>query len=472
MKKQILIATLVALSIFGCKKSEEHTPEPATTTTATPATIDAPANLDATTDTQAQVTLSWDEVSGATGYKVYWSNETGVTATSDSIDATTNSYAHAELTPNETYYYKVSAVSEDATSDLTEEVSGKVWGFVSGTILGRDLNLKGIVTTPYGPNEPTVSTTAAVTSTTVQTGNDARFNKMYGLSTDGSNLYVAGYNNKAIRKVDLATGVVTVLVSSGLNFPVGVLCNSDGSILYVGGNQSHAVHKVTTSDGSMSVFAGSTTSTSGTITDTTATAARFTQPIEMVEIDGSLYLTEYGNHSIRKIVIETGEVSTFAGSKTGAFGSVDGIGNAATFRNPYGITYDGTNLYVTGSGNHVIRRINPTTAEVTTIAGTAGTANVLDGTGKAALFNKPRGIATDGVNLYVSDFNGHTIRKIVIATGVVTTLAGASTKDNFVLGSANGTGSAATFKQPAGLTVTSDALYVGSYGNSNIRKIQ
>lgn len=132
----------------------------------------------------------------------------------------------------------------------------------------------------------------------------------------------------------------------------------------------------------------------------------------------------------------SGIVTTVAGLATNS-GSTDGTGTAARFNAPYGITSDGTNLYVADSVNRTIRQVVIATGVVTTLAGLAGSAGSTDGTGSAARFQSPQGITTDGTNLYVSDLN-HTIRQIVIATGVVTTLAGSAGST----GSTDGTGTA------------------------------
>lgn len=90
---------------------------------------------------------------------------------------------------------------------------------------------------------------------------------------------------------------------------------------------------------------------------------------------------------------------------------------------PRGIVTDGTNLFVTDSGNHTIRQIVISTGVVTTLAGTVSLCDSVYGTGTAALFDSPRGITTDGTNLYVGDTNNDIIRQIIISTGLVTTLA-------------------------------------------------
>jgi hypothetical protein len=182
-------------------------------------------------------------------------------------------------------------------------------------------------------------------------------------------------------------------------------------------------------------------------------------------------------------VIATGVVTTLAGS-AGLTGSIDGTGTAARFAVPIGITTDGTNLYVTESnGNSIyssintVRKVVIATGAVTTLAGYAGPQlgradgsahGSTDGTGSAALFYNPTGIATDGTNLFVTDNENETIRKIVIATGVVTTLAGSAGS----FGSADGTGAAARFCLPRGIASFGGKLYIADTFNDTIRLIQ
>jgi len=87
------------------------------------------------------------------------------------------------------------------------------------------------------------------------------------------------------------------------------------------------------------------------------TAARFSAPNGITTDGTNLYVTDTGNSTIRKIVISTGVVTTLAGSSAGSSGSTDGTGTSARFYSPYGITTDGTNLYVADTFNHTIRKI-------------------------------------------------------------------------------------------------------------------
>ena len=162
----------------------------------------------------------------------------------------------------------------------------------------------------------------------------------------------------------------------------------------------------------------------------------------------------------------SGAVTTVAG--TGSTGSANGTGTSASFYNPAGITRDGTNLYVADRYNYLIRKIVISTGVVTTVAGT-GSSGSANGTGTSASFDKPYGVTTDGTNLYVADYYNHLIRKIVISTGVVTTVAGTG-----LSGSANGTGTSASFHLPRGITTDGTNLYLteGAGGNHLIRKIE
>ena len=194
-------------------------------------------------------------------------------------------------------------------------------------------------------------------------------------------------------------------------------------------------------------------------------APRYLYPDGMTTDGTNLYITNADNNLILKVVISTNAVTTIAGS--GTWGHADGTGTSASFNSPHGITTDGTNLYVADSGNNEIRKIVISTGVVTTFAGSITWGNA-DGIGSAAAFNCPNGITTDGTNLYVADTDNTEIRKIVIATGEVSTLAGSKN-----IGNADGTGSSAAFCFPNAITADADGtnLYVADSGNKEIRRI-
>ena len=219
---------------------------------------------------------------------------------------------------------------------------------------------------------------------------------------------------------------------------------------------------VTGTFAAVTTFAGSGTAGS---TDATGTAASFSKPSYLVfDASDNLYVTDNTNHKIRKIT-SAGVVTTFAG---GAAGPFDGTGTTARFNGPNGITHDASgNFYVADASNHKIRKMT-SAGVVTTFAGT-GSPGTADGTGTAAGFFQPSGIAIDASgNLYVAELYANRIRKITPAA-VVTTFAGSLA---FAAGSTDGTGTAATFNGPTSIAIdASDNLYVAENGGNKIRKI-
>ena len=241
--------------------------------------------------------------------------------------------------------------------------------------------------------------------------------------------------------------------------PIGI--TTDGTHLFVADTFNNSIRKIVIATGAVSTLAGA--AAPGTA-DGTGAAARFYYPYGITTDGTSLYVSDYGNHAIRRIDITSGVVTTLAGSATS--GSSNGTGAAAGFKNPRGITTDGTNVFVADSGNRTIRKIVIATKVVTTLAGSA-TSGSVDGNGIAATFNTPEGLATDGTSLYLTDSANHNIRKINISTTTVTTIAGST-----IAGSADGIGSAAGFNTPVGITTDGTNLYVADSKNNTIRTIE
>jgi len=206
--------------------------------------------------------------------------------------------------------------------------------------------------------------------------------------------------------------------------------------------------------------------------DGTGWAARFAHPGSVrADSQGNLYIADSNNDTVRKVTPE-GVVTIVAGTP-GTSGSTDGPAASALFNGTAGVAVDAFgNLFVADDGNNTIRRISAA-GVVTTLAGAAGVQGVVDGSGSAARFYDPQNLAIDGAgNLYVADGKGNVIRKVT-AAGVVSTLAGAGISGSAgSAGSADGTGPAAQFNDPTGIAV--DALgnvYVADYGNDTIRVI-
>ncbi len=208
------------------------------------------------------------------------------------------------------------------------------------------------------------------------------------------------------------------------NKPVGVAISPDNVFTLVIDCMSSCVRRITMATGSVSMFVGSTRQG---FADGMGTAAEFNKMMGIaISPDGAYALvTELTSHRIRRIVIATGVVTTFAGSLANSSGYVDGSGLSARFDKPVGVAIspDGVFALVADSGNNCVRRIAMATGAVSTLAGSTLPGSA-DGMGTAASFNKTTGVAIskDGTYALVSD-DGN-MRRIVIATGAATTFAG------------------------------------------------
>jgi sugar lactone lactonase YvrE len=174
-----------------------------------------------------------------------------------------------------------------------------------------------------------------------------------------------------------------------------------------------------------------------------------------VDAAGNVYVADYGNDMIRKIT-PGGKVSTLAGS--GIQGSVNGTGEAASFDRPSGLAVDASgNVYVADAGNSLIREVSPS-GVVTTIAG-GDTTGAVNGPGASATFNYPTGVALDASgNLYVADAGNNLIR--LISNGTVSIFAGSLTDTTL------------NFNNPTGVAVDlNNNVYVAGYLNDDILKI-
>ncbi len=207
--------------------------------------------------------------------------------------------------------------------------------------------------------------------------------------------------------------------------------------------------------------------TSGLI-DGTGSIANFDYPtgIAYDSFSGNLYIAEAGSHRIRKVTV-AGVVTGFAGT-AGVFGSADGLPENSSFNTPSGIAVDSSNgdVYVADTGRCTIRKIS-FGGLVSTLAGSAGSCGSTDGTGSAASFSQPIGLTVDlNSNVFVADAG--TIRKITPG-GVVSTFAGTAG----LYDSIDGIGNAARFKSLSGITIDKSTgnLFVADSSDHTIRKI-
>lgn len=416
---------------------------------------------------------------------------------------------------------------------LTVDTSGNLFVTEGKGETIRKITPAGVVSTFAGQS--------GAMGTSDGTAGAARFNNPTGITIDGqNNLYVADTGNNAVRKITPA-GIVSTLTPNNVGrctseldgnvstatfcSPTGIAVDSTGTI-FVADTGANTIRKIT-SAGVVNTIAGYLGNGGCQLADGTGSAAAFCRPGAIALSGSNLFVVDQGNNSIRQVTT-SGVVTTLAGE---GVGYANGTGAQASFNAPGGIAIDSNNnLYVADTGNNLIRKMT-TTGTVSALAGSTVSINSsIDGTGSAARFSNPMGIATDSSgNVYVADTGTQTIRKITTPGGAVTTLAGGTTQnqsyypciqtngsyvstnslfcnlkalttdssgnvyaiDNNLIrkitpagvvttlaggswycGSYDGQGSSAAFCNPSALTVDSTGnVYVADSGNGVIRKI-
>ncbi|MEI6713395.1 MAG: immunoglobulin domain-containing protein, partial [Verrucomicrobiota bacterium] len=295
------------------------------------------------------------------------------------------------------------------------------------------------------------------------------------------NIYFSGWNQNNIRKIDAGTGLVSVYAGSGaksyLNGPAltaqfsgpGPMAIDSVGNIYVADQDNYRIRMVASGGGSVTTVAGS--GVLGYLDGPGATAQFATINGLAVDSSGNIFVSDANR--IRKIAADTKVVSTLSGNgQSGFFDGTGGTVGTAMFNSPAGLAVDPSGiLFVSDSGNARIRKVALGTGDTTTLAGN-GNSGLFDGTGGpsgTAMFSRPMGIVLDGLgNLYVCDQNSRAIRKVIIATGAVTTISG-----NGSIGSADGVGVTATYSEPAALTRDSltGNLVMMDDGNLVLRRI-
>ncbi len=338
----------------------------------------------------------------------------------------------------------------------------------------------------------TIAGKAGVIGTNDGPNDIARFNDPSGVALDtAGNLYVSDTLNGTIRKI---TPVGTNWIVSTLVGRAGVFGSADGTNagaffnrpngiavdetgrLFIVDHYNDTIRKATpvATDWIVTTLAG----LPGVVgaADGLGTNAQFRLPTGLaLGTNGSLFVADTVYSTIREVAPAGADwdVTTIAGTADIYGGFADGPDGSASFFGPTWVTQgpDG-NLYVTDSGNNAIREMTFSKSEwiVTTIVGFLGKAGSIDGPSSQAQFYFPNGITADRAgNLFISDQDNHTIRKLSRVGGdwIASTLGGYP----LISGSADGTGRNARFKRPWGIAVdTAGNLYIADSLNNTIRK--
>ncbi len=242
-----------------------------------------------------------------------------------------------------------------------------------------------------------------------------------------------------------------------LEAPTAVARAPDGAILVA--NKNGGQIRRVAMDGQVTTLAGDGANTSRA---GDGLGASFTNVNSLaVAGDGTIYVSD-STWQVRKVAPD-GAVTHLAGV---SYGYKDGPGAQAQFRATFGLAAQGGTLFVADKDNHCLRSIDLKLAEVGTFAGTCTKSGTADGPKAAASFSNPQGVAVHPAGgLVVADTGNHRLRRIA-ADGFVTTLAGSGS------GFADGTGTAAKFNQPRGLTVAlSGEIYVADLLNHRLRLV-
>lgn len=343
---------------------------------------------------------------------------------------------------------QVRTVSLQANNTIQVTLVGPTLSYVTITITANQASLAASPTS--GTQGQTLSVTLTGTGTNWVAGQTT--------ASFGGEITVDSFN---VSSATSATAQITISSTAALG--PRTITTTTGSTV-VSGVDAFTVNAATPpgpASSTVSTLAGSAT-TPGFV-DGTGSAARFRSLAGLAAApNDEVIVADAGNHAIRRVTA-AGVVTTVAGA--GYPGFYDDQGTFAEFNNPQGVAVDSAgNIYVADTGNHSIRKID-TGGNVTTIAGD-GTSGFVNGTGSAARFNSPRGVAIDNLGrVFVADTGNHAVRRID-TNGAVTTVAGDGTA-----GSTDSPG--ARFSGLAGIAVDGAQLYVyiADTNNHRIRRL-
>lgn len=309
----------------------------------------------------------------------------------------------------------------------------------------------------------------------------------FAMAADGSgNLYFVDNAGNSIRKLTVATGIITrvagigtqgfsgdngLAINAQLNYPTGVAIDANNDILIADGSNGR-IRKVAIATGIITTIAGN--GTSGTAGDNgLAINAQFIYPFNIVlDSFGNFYVTDLSAHKIRKINSTTGIITTVAGNGNFGTDGDNGLAINAQLANPWGTAVDAAgNLYISTLSDTRIRKVNVSTGIISTIAGVingggSNSDNILAINARVS----PLGITIDATgNLYIAD-QGNRVRKINNSTGIITTIAGSGTTRGF--SGDGGPAAVAQTNSPYAVAIDNNGnAYFSDFENYRVRKV-
>ena len=240
----------------------------------------------------------------------------------------------------------------------------------------------------------------------------------------------------------VSTGIITIIAGVGSRgYYIGEIAASDASLYYPfdvaldgSGNVYIAefgfsvIRKLTVSTGIITTIAG--TGSTGTGADgimATSSELRYPRGVAL-DVSSNVYISDTSNHKVRKVTVSTGIITTIAGTGDHGYNSDDIMATAAQLDAPVGLAFDGSgNVYIADANNNRIRKVTVSTGIITTIAG-GGFGGFYGGNdimATDATLSSPKGVAVDGEgNVYIADSNYHRVKIVMVSTGMITTIAG------------------------------------------------
>jgi len=207
-------------------------------------------------------------------------------------------------------------------------------------------------------------------------------------------------------------------LETALNSPWD-LVNIENS-LYIAMAGVHQIWQMDLASGVIKTYAGTGVEA---CLDASLTESAFAQPSGITNNEQELYIADSEISSIRGVgLVEPQEVRTVCGSGgLFGFGDVDGQGEDVRLQHCLGVEYFQNYLWVADTYNHKIKSVSPHTGNCQTVLGD-GLAGLQNGQGKNTRFFEPSGLSAIDSYLYISDTNNHVIRRVDLRTLEVTTM--------------------------------------------------
>ena len=301
------------------------------------------------------------------------------------------------------------------------------------------------------------------------------------------NVYLTDSVSRVVRRID-TLGIITTIAGNGVNgntgdgksatgatfgSPSGVAVDAQGNI-YIADSTFNRV-RVITPNGTISHYAGDFNGAQGSTGDFgSASSAKLRQPHGLtVDAAGNLYISDTGNHRVRRVDAITKVITTIAGNGNVGFSGDNLAATLVSLNNPLAVAVDALgNVFIADSDNERIRRIDALTQTITTYAGTgvAGSGGE-DLAATSSPLDSPSGVAVDGAgNLFIVDQNNHRIRRVSKASGKIKTIAGKGTSG---FGGDGGPALDALLSLPSSIAAdeTGNHIFIGDVSNQRVRKL-